>query len=100
MGLTRRAMAEWGKPRTLKTDNGSDYTAEQYELGLTQIDPAMHVLCDPYQPQQKPHIERGIGDAAADLGEALRATRLPVQPTSRQGQLQNRPKLPTFYLYP
>ncbi len=71
MGLTRRAMAEWGKPRTLKTDNGSDYTAEQYELGLTQIDPAMHVLCDPYQPQQKPHIERGIGTLLHDLFELL-----------------------------
>lgn len=71
MGLTRRAMAEWGKPRTLKTDNGSDYTAEQYELGLTQIDPDMHVLCDPYQPQQKPHVERFIGTLLHDLFELL-----------------------------
>lgn len=71
MGLTRRAMVEWGKPRTLKTDNGSDYVAEQYELGLTQIDPAMHVLCDPYQPQEKPHIERAIGTLLHDLFELL-----------------------------
>lgn len=71
MGLTRRAFAEWGKPRTLKTDNGSDYTAEQYELGLTQIDPDMHVLCDPYQPQQKPHVERFIGTLLHDLFELL-----------------------------
>lgn len=71
MGLTRRAMVEWGKPRRLKTDNGSDYTAEQYELGLTQIDAEMHVLCDPYQPQQKPHVERFIGTLLHDLFELL-----------------------------
>jgi len=71
MGLTRRALVEWGKPRRLKTDNGSDYTAEQYELGLTQLDPDMHVLCDPFQPQQKPHVERGIGTLLHDLFELL-----------------------------
>lgn len=71
MGLTRRALVEWGKPKVLKTDNGSDYTAEQYELGLTQIDPDMHVLCDPYQPQQKPHVERFIGTLLHDLFELL-----------------------------
>lgn len=71
MGLTRRAMSEWGIPKRLKTDNGSDYTADQYELGLTQLDPEMHVLCDPFQPQQKPHIERGLGTLLHDLFELL-----------------------------
>ncbi|MGC4076264.1 MAG: DNA-binding protein [Rubrivivax sp.] len=71
MGLTRAAMLDWGKPVTIKTDNGSDYVAEQYVFGLALIDQRMHVLCDPFQPQQKPHIERGIGSLLHDLVELL-----------------------------
>jgi putative transposase len=71
MGLTRRAMGEWGIPRHIKTDNGSDYVANQFQLALTQIDPEMQKLCDPYQPQQKPHVERFIGTLLHDLFELL-----------------------------
>lgn len=71
MALTRRAMGEWGIPRHIKTDNGSDYVANQYQLALTQIDPGMQVLCDPFQPQQKPHVERFIGTLLHDLFELL-----------------------------
>ena len=71
MGLTRRAMGEWGIPRHIKTDNGSDYVANQYQLALTQIDPGMQLLCDPFQPQQKPHVERFIGTLLHDLFELL-----------------------------
>lgn len=71
MGLTRRAMGKWGIPRHIKTDNGSDYVANQYQLALTQIDPGMQLLCDPFQPQQKPHVERFIGTLLHDLFELL-----------------------------
>ena len=70
MALTREAIAAWGVPRAIKTDNGSDYVAGQYDLALTQLGIA-HPLCDPFQPQQKPHIERAIGTLLHDLYELL-----------------------------
>lgn len=70
MSLTRQAIAEWGVPRAIKTDNGADYVARQYELALVQLG-IDHRLCVPFQPQQKPHIERAIGTLLHDLFELL-----------------------------
>lgn len=70
MGLMREAILEWGVPVAIKSDNGSDYTADQFELALMQLD-IKHPLCDPFQPQQKPHIERGQGTMLRDLFELL-----------------------------
>lgn len=70
MGLMRQAIATWGTPAILKSDNGSDYVAGQFELSLVQLG-VEHRLCDPFQPQQKPHIERAIGTMLHDLFELL-----------------------------
>lgn len=70
MSLTRQAIVTWGVPRCIKNDNGSDYTADQYELALYQLG-IEHDLCDPFQPQQKPHIERALGTLLHDLFELL-----------------------------
>lgn len=58
--LIRRAIDAWGKPERIKTDNGSDYTAELLEFALVQLG-IQHPLCEPFQPQQKPFVERVFG---------------------------------------
>lgn len=64
--VTRRAMLAWGQPETVKTDNGSDYTAREYDFALNalRID---HKLCTPFSPDQKPFIERFLGTLLHDL---------------------------------
>ncbi|WP_287128747.1 DDE-type integrase/transposase/recombinase [Candidatus Cyanaurora vandensis] len=54
--LLRRVFVEWGIPKVLKTDNGSDYTSHRMtrlclDLGIRQE------LCPPFTPTAKPHIE-------------------------------------------
>lgn len=58
--LIRKCIDAWGKPDAIKTDNGADYTAEQLEFALLQLG-IEHPLCEPFQPQQKPHVERVFG---------------------------------------
>lgn len=58
--LIRKAIDAWGKPERIKTDNGSDYTAELLEFALVQLG-ITHPLCEPFQPQQKPFVERVFG---------------------------------------
>lgn len=58
--LIRRAIAAWGMPRRIKTDNGADYTAQALEFSLLQLG-IEHPLCEPFQPQQKPFVERVFG---------------------------------------
>ena len=60
MALIRRAIAAWGMPTRIKTDNGQDYTAETLEFALLQLG-IEHPLCEPFQPQQKPFVERVFG---------------------------------------
>lgn len=60
MSLIRRAIAAWGVPEAIKTDNGQDYVAAQLDAALLGLGIA-HPLCQPFTPQQKPHIERAIG---------------------------------------
>jgi putative transposase len=60
MSLVRRAIAAWGVPAAIKTDNGSDYVAHQLEAALLGM-AIQHPLCPPFTPQAKPHIERAIG---------------------------------------
>lgn len=58
--LIRKAILAWGVPTTIKTDNGSDFTARETErlfLALG-IEPD---LSDAYSPAQKGHVERAIG---------------------------------------
>ncbi len=71
VGAHLRAMLlAFGVPEGDKTDNGSDYTAlyteRVYEgLGIR------HVLCPPFQPWHKPHVERFFGSFTRDLVELL-----------------------------
>jgi putative transposase len=60
MSLIRRAIALFGRPEAIKTDNGQDYVADQLEFALLGLG-IEHPLCTPFSPQQKPHIERAIG---------------------------------------
>lgn len=64
--LVRQAMMAWGKPQRIKTDNGKDYTATDFDFALNalKID---HPLCTPFSPDQKPFIERFLGTLLHDL---------------------------------
>lgn len=66
--LVRRAMIAWGVPEVLKTDNGKDYTARHLEVACAGLG-IRHELCDPFSPDQKPHVERFIGTFQHDLME-------------------------------
>lgn len=70
MSLIRRAIAAWGVPESIKTDNGQDYVAQQLEQGLLGLG-IEHLLCAPFSPHQKPYIERGIGALMHELFELL-----------------------------
>lgn len=57
--LIRKAILAWGVPVSIKTDNGSDFTARETQrlflaLGI-EAD-----LSDAYSPAQKGHVERAI----------------------------------------
>lgn len=70
MSLIRLAVLQWGVPESIKTDNGADYTAQVLETALLGLG-IEHPLCAPFSPQQKPHIERGIGALMHQLFELL-----------------------------
>jgi transposase InsO family protein len=58
--ITRQCIQAWGKPEQIKTDNGKDYTAEDFDFALKSLD-IEHPLCTPFSPEQKPYVERFIG---------------------------------------
>lgn len=55
--LTRRALMDWGVPESVKTDNGSDYVSKHLVRVFESLQIAQ-ILCTPFSPEQKPHIER------------------------------------------
>lgn len=57
--LLRRAILEWGLPEAVKTDNGKDYTSKRLIRFFNQLS-IRHLICNPYTPQEKPHVERGF----------------------------------------
>ncbi|MBU1231179.1 MAG: transposase family protein [Proteobacteria bacterium] len=66
----RKSLLAWGVPEEVKTDNGSDYVSRHMTslfLGLN----IRQTLCAPFQPQQKPFIERVFGTFCRDLVELL-----------------------------
>jgi hypothetical protein len=66
----RKSLIAWGVPEEVKTDNGSDYVSRHMTslfLGLE----IRHTLCAPFQPQQKPFIERALGTFSHALLEYL-----------------------------
>jgi len=57
--LVRRAILDWGVPEIAKTDNGSDYVSNH----ITQVFETLEIeqlLCPPFTPEAKPHIERAF----------------------------------------
>ena len=57
--LMRAAIIDWGMLEMGRTDNGSDYTSAH----MVRVFDGLGIgwdLCDPFQPQQKPHIERAF----------------------------------------
>lgn len=64
--VTRSAMLAWGQPQRVKTDNGKDYTAVDYDFALDALKVG-HLLCTPFSPDQKPFIERFLGTLMHDL---------------------------------
>ncbi len=57
--LIRKAILAWGTPKTIKTDNGSDFVAQETQrlFMALDIDPDPS---DAYSPAQKGHVERAI----------------------------------------
>lgn len=67
----RKALLAWGVPDDeVKTDNGSDYVS-RHMTGLFLGLGLRHTLCAPFQPQQKPFIERALGTFSHALMEYL-----------------------------
>lgn len=66
--LVRGAILDWGKPEVCKTDNGSDYVAQRLALTFDNLD-ILQVLCTPFSPHEKPHIERFFKTFSHDLLE-------------------------------
>lgn len=64
--VTRLCIQAWGKPEQIKTDNGKDYTAQDYDFALSSLG-IEHILCTPFSPEQKPYVERFIGTLMHDL---------------------------------
>lgn len=58
--LIREAILKWGVPQAIKSDNGSDFIAKQTKRLLKSLH-IEHVLCPPFSPEKKPHVERVIG---------------------------------------
>lgn len=70
MSLLRRAIGLWGVPETLKSDNGQDYVSQVLETALLGLG-IEHLLCQPFTPMEKPHVERAIGSLMDQLFELL-----------------------------
>ena len=68
--LLRACILDWGLPEMVKTDNGSDYTSEYVRLVLQAL-AVEHVLCPPFQPWHKSHVERFFRTFQHDLVELL-----------------------------
>lgn len=64
--VTRLCILAWGLCERIKTDNGKDYTAEDFDFALNLLD-VDHRLCTPFSPEQKPYVERFIGTLMHDL---------------------------------
>ncbi|MCW1842267.1 Mu transposase C-terminal domain-containing protein [Prosthecomicrobium hirschii] len=57
--LMRKAILAWGVPQKVKTDNGSDFVANETKRLMASLGIEME-LSDSYSPQQKAHVESVI----------------------------------------
>ncbi|MCF8503158.1 MAG: transposase family protein, partial [Rhodospirillum sp.] len=58
--LVRDCILDFGMPRELSTDNGSDFIGDQFRTTIRHLGIHQHV-CDPFSPEQKACVERTIG---------------------------------------
>ncbi|MEN8134294.1 MAG: DDE-type integrase/transposase/recombinase [Thermodesulfobacteriota bacterium] len=68
--LTRRAILDWGIPEIAKTDNGADYVSKHLVRVFEGLE-IKQVLCPPFTPESKPHIERFFKTFSHDIMELL-----------------------------
>jgi putative transposase len=68
--LLRAMLLSFGVPDEVVTDNGAEYTSHHVVRVLDGLD-CKHKLCEKFQPEQKPHIERFFGTFTRDLVELL-----------------------------
>ncbi|MBB5046757.1 transposase InsO family protein [Rhodopseudomonas rhenobacensis] len=68
--LIRKAIMAWGAPDKIKTDNGSDFVANDTKRLFAALDIEME-LSDAYSPQQKGHVERVIKTFQHDCATLL-----------------------------
>lgn len=70
--LFRKAILAWGVPKKIKTDNGSDFVAEDTKRLFDALGIEME-LSTAYSPQQKGHVERVIRTFQHNFAELLPA---------------------------
>lgn len=68
--LTRRAIIDWGVPEEAKTDNGADYVSRHMVRVFATLD-IEQILCPPFTPEAKPHIERAFRTFSHSIVEFL-----------------------------
>ena len=68
--LLRKAIMAWGVPSTIKTDNGSDFVAQDSKRLLISLDIEQDIS-DAYSPEQKGHVERFIRTFQHDFATLL-----------------------------
>jgi putative transposase len=68
--LMRKAILEWGVPKDVTTDNGSDFVARDTQRLFLSLD-INPDRSDAYSPEQKGHVERAIKTFQHDVGPLL-----------------------------
>ena len=68
--LTRRAILDWGIPEVAKTDNGADYVSNHMIQVFSGLE-VEQLLCPPFTPECKPHIERAFKTFAHSFLELM-----------------------------
>jgi transposase InsO family protein len=68
--LLRKALLAWGVPKEIKTDNGSDFAAEDTKRLADALKIELK-YSDAYSPEQKGHVERAIKTIQHSFAELL-----------------------------
>ncbi len=68
--LMRQAILDWGVPESVKTDNGTDYVSKHITELLESLE-IQQIICPPFTPKAKPHIERFFGTFTREHLELL-----------------------------
>ena len=70
--LLRDAILAWGVPEQDVTDHGSDYISRELSLFFEEMG-IEHLICAPFSPWKKPHVERFIQTFQHGILEVLDA---------------------------